>query len=40
MLNVEHFMIASYRPSANGLVESHNREVTNILKYVVADSPN
>lgn len=40
MLNVDLFTIASYWPSANGLVESHSRAVTNILKYLVADSPN
>ncbi|XP_064097005.1 uncharacterized protein LOC135208585 [Macrobrachium nipponense] len=39
LLQVDHVTIAAYRPSANGLVESHNREVVNILKYLIGDNP-
>ncbi|XP_068227893.1 uncharacterized protein [Palaemon carinicauda] len=39
IMKIDHFTIASYRSSANGLVESHNRKVTNILKHLVGDNP-
>ena len=34
---VEHTPIKAYRPSANGLVESKNKVIINILRFLVAD---
>ena len=38
--NVKHFTVQAYRPSANGLVESHNKEMIKLLKSIVLDKPN
>lgn len=39
LMGIEHFTIQSYRPSANGLVESHNRGIVQLLRLVVGDNP-
>ena len=38
-LNIHHFSVQAYRPSANGLVEVHNREIVKLLKLIVLDKP-
>ena len=38
--NIKQVNIKSYRPSANGLVESKNRVLMNILKIIVSEDPN
>ena len=39
LYNISHNYVVAYRPSANGLVESKNKQIINILKMLVADSP-
>ena len=36
-LGIKTFQVQAYRPSANGLVESHNRSIGNILRSLVDD---
>ena len=36
---ITHNHVAAYRPSANGLVESKNKQIMSILRMLVADSP-
>ncbi|XP_068219180.1 KRAB-A domain-containing protein 2-like [Palaemon carinicauda] len=37
LMKIEYFSVTAYRPSANGLVKSHKREVGRTLRYLVAD---
>ena len=37
--NVGHTPVKAYRPSANGLVESKNKVIISILRFLVADDP-
>ena len=37
--NVSHTPVKAYRPSANGLVESKNKVIVSILRFLVADDP-
>ena len=37
LLNIEFFQVQFYRPSANGLVESHNKVIGQILRTMVDD---
>ena len=39
LYNINHNFVVAYRPSANGLVESKNKQIVNILKMLVADFP-
>ncbi|XP_066966040.1 uncharacterized protein [Macrobrachium rosenbergii] len=39
LMQIRHVTIAAYRPPANGLVEFHNHEVINILRYLIEDHP-
>ncbi|XP_066958190.1 KRAB-A domain-containing protein 2-like [Macrobrachium rosenbergii] len=39
LMQTRHVTFTDYRPSTNGLVESHNREVINILRYLIEDHP-
>ena len=36
---VRHTPIQSYRPSSNGLVESKNKHIVNMLRFIVRDNP-
>ena len=37
--NVSHTPVKTYRPSANGLVESKHKVIISILRFLVADDP-
>ena len=39
VMGIDHFTIQSYRPSANGLVESHNRGIVQLLRLIVGNNP-
>ena len=39
LYNINHNCVTAYRPSANGLVESKNKQIINILRRLVAESP-
>ena len=39
MYGIAHNAVTAYRPSANGLVESKNKQIMSILRMLVADSP-
>ena len=36
---IKHVTMLPYRPSANGLVESHNKLVLNVLRFLAHDNP-
>ena len=37
---IKHVSVKAYRPSANGLVESKNRVLLNVLRIIVSENPN
>ena len=39
LYRISHNVVNAYRPSANGLVESKNKQIITILRMLVADSP-
>ena len=39
LYNIQHNVVTAYRPSANGLVESKNKQIISILRMLVADAP-
>lgn len=39
LMKINHFPVQAYRPAANGLVESHNREIVQLLRLIIGDNP-
>ena len=39
LFEINHAPVLAYRPSANGLVERHNKSIVGILRHLVIDRP-